>query len=696
MNRFFKILPFHLFLLAPSALSAQNIDSLSHELNEIVVVGTGTEHKLKDAPVQTEVITSRQLKQFNGSSLEDILSMLSPSFDFNTSDMGSNMQLGGLGNSYILVLIDGKRIHGDVGGQNNLGQIDPARIERIEIIKGAASALYGSDAIAGVINVILKKDKNKILVENTSRIGSHFDARQSNRLQFKIGNVSSSTNFQLKHTDGWQNTTFENPNRYEHPITNSINKTVNEFTDWSVSQRLDWNVNKHLSLYAEGEWYTKKIYRPCGIPDYKTYNFIYRDIDAKGGGKYGYGDRNSLTWDVMYNSHAYHYDYTHETWESIRDEEGNRLTIPHFPGDEALQSRQERILAVLKNVIYLPHNNILSSGIEEHYDRLKSPNRLDEKIVDDNTLSAFVQDEWNLSDVLNITSGLRLTYNSSFGTRLSPKLSAMYKVGNFRFRAGYSEGFKTPTLKELHYRYIRQMSLISLNLGNEDLDPQTSRYFTLGAEYNSDKFSMSVTGYYNKLKNMITLVTIPRSEAPADLLVTYDPSRVRMYKNMDKAMTTGVDVSVRYTPLTGLSFTGGYSYLHTDADLYNDKEETIENIIIDGTAKHRGTISGVWNHPINQNYRLGIGLYGRIQSKRYYQDDGNGKAYNLWKINTSHMFTLNNYWRLNVNAGIDNIFDYKETTYHGLHYGTTTPGRTYFVSLNVSYGKKEKKHRATY
>lgn len=239
MKQIFKILSLQLLLTAPVSISAQSQDSLNHVLNEVVVVGTGTEHKLKDAPVQTEVITSRQLKQFNGSSLEDILSMLSPSFDFNVSDMGSNMQLGGLGNGYILVLIDGKRIHGDVGGQNNLGQIDPARVERIEIIKGAASALYGSDAIAGVINVVLKKDKNKILVENTSRIGSYFDFRQSDRLQFKIGNISSTTDFQLKHTDGWQNTTCENPNRYEHPVTNSINKTVNEFTDWSVSQRLD-------------------------------------------------------------------------------------------------------------------------------------------------------------------------------------------------------------------------------------------------------------------------------------------------------------------------------------------------------------------------------------------------------------------------------------------------------------------------
>ena len=446
-----------------------------------------------------------------------------------------------------------------------------------------------------------------------------------------------------------------------------------------------------MSLYAEGGWYTKKIYRPCGIPDYKTYNFIYRDIDAKAGGKYGYGDRNSLTWDVMYDSHAYLYDYTHETWETVRDEDGSRITIPHFPGDEALQSRQERIIAQAKNIIYLPCNNTLSTGIEEIYDRLKSPNRLDDITVHDNTVAAFAQDEWNPFKDFNVTAGLRLTYTSSFGTRLSPKISAMYRLGGFRFRAGYSEGFKTPTLKELHYRYIRQMSLISLNLGNGGLDPQTSRYFTAGVEYDGSNFSMSVTAYYNKLSNMITLVTVPRSEAPSDLLVTYDPARVRMYKNMDRAETAGVDVSIRYTPVKSLSLTAGYSYLHTDADMYDDKDQVMRNITIDGTARHRGTLSGVWSHRFTPLYKLAAGIYGRLQSRRCYQDDGDGKAYNIWKINTLHSFTAGQFWQLNLNAGIDNIFDYKETTYHGLHYGTTTPGRTYYLSLSVTFGKKEKK-----
>lgn len=100
---------------------------------------------------------------------------------------------------------------------------------------------------------------------------------QSNTVQFKVGKFTSSTNFQLKHSDGWQNTTYEDPNRYEYPITNSINKTVNRYTDWQVAQRFDYQATKDLSLYADGSFYRKRIYRPCGVPDYKTYDFLYRN-----------------------------------------------------------------------------------------------------------------------------------------------------------------------------------------------------------------------------------------------------------------------------------------------------------------------------------------------------------------------------------------------------------------------------------
>ena len=157
-----------ILLLGTQIASAQSIlkdkddKELSVLLNEVVITGTGTEHYLKDAPVQTEVITSKALEQYQARSIDDLLSGLSPSLTFHDGDMGSHIQLNGLNNDYILIMINGKRMNGDVGGQNDLNQLNPANIERIEIVKGAASSLYGSDAIAGVINIITKRNREKM------------------------------------------------------------------------------------------------------------------------------------------------------------------------------------------------------------------------------------------------------------------------------------------------------------------------------------------------------------------------------------------------------------------------------------------------------------------------------------------------------------------------------------------------------
>lgn len=695
MKRMRQIWLAGLVLLSLSAeVSAQSNVAMQDSIPEIVVTGTGTEHYLKDAPVQTEVISRKMLDSYAGATLEDILSGLCASFDFSAGDMGANMQLGGLGNGYILILVDGKKMHGDVGGQNNLGLIDPARIERIEIVKGAASALYGSDAIAGVVNIILKKHRENILIENTSRGGSYGEFRQSNTVQFKVGKFTSSTNFQLKHSDGWQNTTYEDPNRYEYPITNSINKTVNRYTDWQVAQRFDYQATKDLSLYADGSFYRKRIYRPCGVPDYKTYDFLYRNSSVATGGKLKLKNSNSIMLDVNYDSHAYYYMYTRETWDKEYDDSGKEISFPYFPGDKGLQSDQSRLLLQLKGIFNLPYFNRLSVGTDTEINWLDAPRRLDEKDqVSDYTTSFYAQDEWTPIERLNITAGGRLTVNQNFGVRITPKVSALYKLGAFNLRATYSEGFKTPTLKELHYRYIRQMSIISLNLGNMELDPQTSRYVSGGLEYNGTRFSINVTGYCNWVDNMITLVTIPLSQAPGDLVVTYDPARVRQYQNMDDARTYGVDVNAKWTPVQSLTLTGGYSYLDTEANQYDEEDQVMKHVIIDGMAHHRATVSAIWTHAWRRsNYRLGIGVYGRIQSKRYYQDDGNGKAYNLWRLNTRHQFKLGKRWNAEVNAGIDNIFNYYETTYHSLNYGTTTAGRTFYGSLMIQFGQKKTKN----
>ncbi|MBQ8099041.1 MAG: TonB-dependent receptor [Bacteroidaceae bacterium] len=669
-------------------------DSLRRErlLETVVVTGTGTQNALKNTPIETEVISGKMLRQYAGQSIEDILGSLSSSIDFGENDMGSHIQMNGLGNGYILILIDGKRIHGDNGGENDLGLIDPQNIDRIEIVKGASSALYGSDAIAGVINIITKKHTEAVLLNNSTRVGSYGDVRQHNSVGLSFGKWASLTRFQLQHSDGWQNTSVEDPSQTEFLITDSRNKTVNRYTNYQLAERLTYALNPAVELYADGSLYWKRIYRPSGKyaqSDVKTYDMEYQNASVSGGGKWKINKDDFVTLDVDWNRHAYYYNFTDTTL--VDGYVNGRFTpyFPYFPGQKDLQSDQQRTMANLKGVFLLPEFNRLSVGAEWRYDWLDAPMRVAGGRATDNTEALFIQDEWNKLKWLQLTGGMRLTRNEQFGTKLTPKLSAMLSLGDFRIRTTWSKGFKTPTPKELHYRYVRDMNGTYLYLGNTDLKPQRSDYFSLNGEYRTGRLSISATPYYNKVRDMIALVTIPTTAAPGDLIVTYDPVKVRQYKNLEQAKTYGVDVTARYA-VGEWSMGGGYSYLDTEAEQYDSNHERMRRVIIDGMAHHKANVFLNWNHSFTRAYKLGVGLFGRMSTKRYYQINGNGKGYQLWRLTTSHTFLRGKHTTYALDAGVDNIFNYCDRTYHGLHLGTTSPGRTVYATFNIKFSKGKK------
>ena len=116
----------------------------------------------------------------------------------------------------------------------------------------------------------------------------------------------------------------------------------------------------------------------------------------------------------------------------------------------------------------------------------------------------------------------------------------------------------------------------------------------------------------------------------------------------------------------------------------------MQKVVIDGTAHHKCNVFATWNHSFSPAYALGIGVYGRMSSTRFYQINGNGKGYQLWRINTTHDIGHSKHTTWRVEAGVDNIFDYCDRTPHGLHLGTTTAGRTIYASLTVRFNQGKK------
>lgn len=672
-------------------------------LREVVVTGTGTQHLLKNAPVQTEVISRKMLDSYGAKSIEDILGGLTASFAFNEGDMGSQMQLGGLGNNYILILIDGKRIHGDNGGENDLGLIDPHNIERIEVVKGAQSALYGSDAMAGVINIITKKhNEHGVMVENSTRGesggGLDFDLRQHNSIGLNFGKIQSYTNFQLQKSSGWQNSSDEYTQG--HLVNDTKNMTTNKFRNWQIGERLSYKPVKALELYAEGTFYIKDIMRPQkgNYPscDTYTYDLMYRNISISGGGKLQLGKTDYITLDYDWNKHAYYYNYFHTTFEEIYYEGELIEHFPLLPGQHRLQSNQQRQMANLKGVFHLPADNLLSAGAEYRYDYLQAPMRVTGGNADDWTASVYLQDEFSKLEWLNLTGGIRLVKNQSFGYHATPKLSAMVSLGDFRIRAGWSQGFKSPTIKELNYQYLRHMgSNTYLYMGNRDLRPQTSNYWSLNGEYRGNHFTASVTGYINRLNNMITLVNVPVSEIPVGTTSEFmgDGSGMlipRMYKNMENAKTYGIDVNVTYNINKEWAVGGNYSYLNTDAQVYNDAKNRLDDVTIDGMAHHKWNAFATWQHQFTDCYRLSAGLHTRGSSKRFYQDNGDGDGFQIWRLTTTHEFASKQKLSYRLELGVDNVFNYVDRTPRPYHLGTTAHGRSVYATLNIRFlqGKK--------
>lgn len=662
---------------AQSILEGKKTEDLSLMLEEVVVTGTGTEHYLKDAPVQTEVITRRALEQFQARSMEELLAGLSPSLTFHDGSMGSHIQLNGLNNDYILILIDGKRMNGYVGGQNDLNLLNPANIERIEIVKGAASSLYGSDAIAGVINIITKKHHDKTEFTSTSRVGAYGDVRESASLGLTIGKVKSMTGMNFHHTDGWRNTDLQWNQQQLKP--GSTMKTVNRSTNYTLTESLDWNVNDRLSLTASGSCYERWVVRPHGPWSYLPNDFYYRNYGFAAGGKYRLGGRNYLTADLSYDRYGYFYDYKlQEVTDYFKD--GDRIT--YFPGQRIKQSVQRQILGQVKGVFYIGDRHLLNTGFEYLYNHLESPHHIDGDRASVYTLAAYAQEEWTAADDVVLTAGARGTVHKETGFNLSPKIAVLYNKGDFRLRASYALGYKSPTVKELYYNYTATLGGGSLTAyhGNKDLKAQTSQYASVGAEYAGRKFQASVTAYANFLRNMIELVEINlTAEEKLDEI-----EKSKMYLNLTQARIWGVDFTFNYQPVQTLTVSGGYSFSDPRAQYPDQGADYMKYIPIDATSQHNATLNASWHHTWSR-YRLGLAVYGRYQSVRRYVEDNDADAFQTWRINTAHTLLGMKKWALTLNVGVDNLFNYVDRTPFGRNRATTTPGRTVYASALIKF-----------
>ena len=161
-----------------------------------------------------------------------------------------------------------------------------------------------------------------------------------------------------------------------------------------------------------------------------------------------------------------------------------------------------------------------------------------------------------------------------------------------------------------------------------------------------------------------------------------------MYKNMEDARTSGLDVTLTYKVMKELTLNAAYSYLDTEANLYDASKDRMNTVTIDGTAHHKWSASAIFSHTFSSRYKLGVNLSTRGSSTRFYQNNRNGRHYQIWRINTTHDFSkAGKQWAYKVELGVDNLFNYVDRTMHPYHLGNNTPGTTVYASFSIRFNR---------
>ncbi len=631
------------------------------KLNEVVVTGTGTINKLKNSPVAIDVISQRELQNTNIPTFENAMIALNPSMSFTPNAMGSYMQLNGLSNRYILVLVDGKKLGGDVGGNVDLNRIDMGNIKRIEVLKGAASSLYGSDAIAGVINIITNKPKDLVNFSTETRLSEYGQFTQNANLYLNVGGFSSSTSFQRNQADGWQLNKKEIINDEE---VDTDKQAMLRFYSDVFSQRFGYKATKELSMYVEGSLFDKKFKRPVSA---YGFDMKYVDYSFGAGAKYLLKNNGLISLDWNTDRFEYFKAYLKET----KDKNG----VTFMPGDEEFVRRQKYNNINLKGTFNTGKFNKVTVGSEYKVDNLYAPADSIGGSRNVYTLAFYAQDEINLFGKLNIVPGVRYIYNETFKNRVTPKVSAMYTLHDFNFRVSYATGFKTPDLKQLFMKTeVTSKGKTTLSVGNKDLKPESSNYYSVNAEYIKDFLSLAVTGYINNLKNKIDTYEIELT--PEEIAEGYN--KKSSYHNIGRSRIQGVDFTFNSYLGYNLTLGGGYSYVNAK-DL--DTGKRLQRI-----SRHTGNVNLNWFKDFGL-FKSNFNINGRLQSRRYYDDGDNARAYQLWNFATRHTFKSINGLVFEPGLGIENIFDFVDDKPFNRNYATLSPGRTFYASLKIKFSK---------
>ena len=677
----FRLFVFLLLLLIHPSLLAQEITNESSKdtltknpLEEVVITATRTDKKIEELPIPITTISSREIQNRGIVRLNEILAEQTGLA--LVGDHGTGIQMQGFDAQYTMILIDSEPVIGRTSGTLELSRITMANIDRIEIVKGPSSSLYGSEAMAGVINIITKTPKTGVSASIATRYGTNQSADISANGAFRSEKLMVS---------GFVNR-FSNQGYSLMPESGF--QTVAPFAAYTVSGKLGYRLTGKTDLNVSLRYYGNNQDDRYGLEDGLVVSGegVQRDFSIFPSITHRFSDAHTSSLRLYRSTYstesAINYEDTGERYDESYFDQG--FTRGEFQHDYRIKS-----------------NITLTAGAGFQQETVEATRYDDKKHF--NSGYGYVQFDWKPIAPLNIIAGGRYDMHNVYKSQLSPKLAASYQLNEkFTVLASASRGYKAPDFRQLYLNFsnavagysvfgFEDLALNLQRLQNESLirevliDPATlgklnsesSWAYNIGLRTQPiQKLTASINLFHNDVDHLIST---------ASVAVKTNGQSVFSYFNRNAVTTSGAEIDASYKLTNTLDIGAGFQYLASkDMDewkmvkaghAYTRDPETNETVTVD-----RSDYGGLLNRSkYMANARIsyfethtGICLSLRWNYRGRYgirDIDGNGiinldseyvNGYSLFNGSLSRSFFSD---RLRIQFTADNIFGYTNKAY---------------------------------
>lgn len=683
----------------PSMAQRKTQDSVfTRELNEVVVTATRNERKLGNVAVPVTVISQKTIQQAASLRLKDIIQEQAGLFI--TSGFGAGVQMQGLNPDYTLILIDGEPLVGRTSGVLDLNRLTVGNIRKIEIVKGPSSGLYGSEALAGVINIITDNSYNKS-GQASFRYGTYNTIDANISAGTRIGKLGLRAFINQFSTDGYSIRPYT-VERSKLPISRTtpqlqLNLPLSARTNWSLSARYN-------------------------------HEYIKNELAVSNNGQTIYSNGRERNQDLNVSTTLSHY-FNSSLKSSLR------LYGTRFEGSQKLNVTSgtgyddyflQQFYRVENQTDFKVNKQLSFTGGAGYIEEFVNSSRYDSKDSRKNNhvYYVFVQSEWKPLEKLTMIGGMRYDNNQLYASAFSPKLAIRYNMSDrFHLQASYGRGFKAPDFRQLYLNFtntsagsysvfgaLQAQSIIAeLNAAGlikqyeddfyklQSLKPEFSNGLNVGfTAYPVGKMQVQVNVFRNDIKNLIE----------ARLVATrQDNSQIYSYINIRSAFTQGLETTLKYQFNNSLRAEIGYQFLQTadkeqlrkvkEGNYYYTRDENnfsvplkrSDYIGLPNRSPHMGSVKfsyedkkGRWFANMRAIYRSKWVVNDRDGNGIYNKQDEFADGFVL--LNASAGYTFTNGFRLQ--AGTDNILDHVDAINL-----PNAPGRTFYATVSYQFGTKQ-------